>query len=257
MRSQFFTSPAPISVRTLEIEAEDKNDMVVEDFEDAYLNLTIKTSFTLKWVNANCNRAQFVFKTDDDVFVNVERLWTALDSSHLYSSPVNITKDGKSTSSNVDYLMLGSVMSSNPHRDPASKYYLPKQFYPLKSFPKFLSGTGYVLTGSIVPALYSCALRTPFLNLEDVFLTGLCGTTQLGLRLTHHPEFRWRPMLVGGTHTCFFKQSVMVHNFSPKQLEEMYAKTQDSLLCDTLLFSLTTAIDGVLDFFSLLILRLF
>ena len=57
-------------------------------------------------------------------------------------------------------------------------------------FARFLSGTGYVFSSSLVGILYKCALRTPYLNLEDVFLTGLCATTQLGLQLTHNPAFR-------------------------------------------------------------------
>ena len=77
-------------------------------------------------------------------------------------------------------------MNSIPIRDPASKWYLPPTFYPLNIFPSFLSGTAYVFTGSLVPALYHCTLRTPFINLEDVFLTGLCASTQLRLKLTHN-----------------------------------------------------------------------
>ena len=77
-------------------------------------------------------------------------------------------------------------MNSIPIRDPTSKWYLPPTFYPLNIFPSFLSGTAYVFTGSLVPALYHCTLRTPFINLEDVFLTGLCASTQLRLKLTHN-----------------------------------------------------------------------
>ena len=81
-------------------------------------------------------------------------------------------------------------MNTIPIRDPASKWYLPPTFYPLNIFPSFLSGTAYVFTGSLVPALYHCALRTPFINLEDVFLTGLCASTQLKLKLTHNNVMR-------------------------------------------------------------------
>ena len=178
----------------------------MEDFHDTYLNLTLKTTFLLKWVTARCSNAKFVFKVDDDVFVNPEKLWSTLESSHLFSVMVNIPdKNNKMVSSNIDYALIGlsyqalilrrqlklyclpgHVMNSIPIRDPASKWYLPPTFYPLNIFPSFLSGTAYVLTGSLVPALYHCTLRTPFINLEDVFLTGLCASTQLRLKLTHN-----------------------------------------------------------------------
>ena len=122
-------------------------------------------------------------QVDDDVFVNPDQLWRTLESSHLYSVMVNMP--ATSSPVNIDYALIGHVMNTVPIRDPASKWYLPPTFYPLNIFPSFLSGTGYLLTGSLVPALYSCALSTPFINLEDVFLTGLCATTQL----RSHPQF--------------------------------------------------------------------
>lgn len=158
----------------------------MEDFNDVYLNLTMKTVFMLKWVSKSCQDAKFVLKVDDDVFVNTEMVWSTLESSHLYSALLTtkdgVQPDGAATSGNVDYAVIGHVMHTVPIRDPASKWYLPVSFYPLNIFPAFTSGTAYIFTGSLVPALYKCALNTPFINLEDVFLTGLCASTQLRLR---------------------------------------------------------------------------
>lgn len=231
-------------------EAKENNDIILEDFQDVYLNLTLKTVFLLKWLSKDCPDAKFVFKVDDDVFVNAEKAWAALESSHLYSTAMALEgKDGKMVSSNLDYAIIGHVMNTVPIRDPTSKWYLPVSFYPLNIFPKFTSGTGYIFTGSLVPALYRCSLRTPFINLEDVFLTGLCATTQLGLRLTHNPQFVWRPMTVGGSHACYFKQSVTVHGSTPEHMEQVFARTQDNHLCDSILFTFMTVVSGGIEFF--------
>ena len=49
-------------------EAEEHNDLVVEDFQESYLNLTVKTTYLLKWLDSShCSRARFIFKVDDDV----------------------------------------------------------------------------------------------------------------------------------------------------------------------------------------------
>ena len=141
-------------------EAGDFNDLVVEDFHDTYLNLTLKTTFLLKWVKSSCSQAKFVFKVDDDVYVNPERLWNTLESSHLYSIMVNSPdQDNRPVATSIDYALIGHVMKTSPIRDPESKWYLPPTFYPLNIFPAFLSGTAYVFTGSLVPVLYSCTLR--------------------------------------------------------------------------------------------------
>ena len=99
------------------LEAEDHNDVVIEDFHDTYLNLTLKTTFMLKWIGKSCPDAKFVFKVDDDVFVNTEKLWATLESSHLYSSMVTLPeKEGGTVPYNIDYALIGHVMNTVPIR---------------------------------------------------------------------------------------------------------------------------------------------
>ena len=89
----------------------------MEDFHDTYLNLTLKTTFLLKWVSASCPGAKFVFKVDDDVYVNPERMWSTLESSHLYSAMVNVPDtDNKMVAQNIDYALIGHVMNTVPIR---------------------------------------------------------------------------------------------------------------------------------------------
>lgn len=47
------------------------NDVIVEDFVDSDENATLKSAFMLKWVSRNCNKASFLLKLEDDVFVNI------------------------------------------------------------------------------------------------------------------------------------------------------------------------------------------
>ena len=99
------------------LEAEDHNDVVLEDFHDTYLNLTLKTTFMLKWLGKDCPSAKFVFKVDDDVFVNTEKMWATLESSHLYSSMVSVpNKNGVGSPANIDYALIGHVMNTVPIR---------------------------------------------------------------------------------------------------------------------------------------------
>ena len=57
------------------------NDLIVTNYTDTYKNLTYKSIEFLKFVNKNCKRARYVLKTDDDVYVNVNKLLTDLDTS--------------------------------------------------------------------------------------------------------------------------------------------------------------------------------
>ncbi|CAG7726415.1 unnamed protein product [Allacma fusca] len=48
-------------------------DLVVDNFRESYLNLTVKTLRMLKWTIQNCHDARFVVKIDDDVHLNLPR----------------------------------------------------------------------------------------------------------------------------------------------------------------------------------------
>ena len=67
----------------------------------------------------------------------------------------------------------------------SDKHFLPKRHYPDFHLPEFLSGPAYIFSGNLVSDLYDCALQTDYINLEDVFTTGLCARRKLGLTLTH------------------------------------------------------------------------
>ena len=84
--------------------------------------------------------------------------------------------------------------------------------------------------------------------MEDVFLTGLCGSQQLNLRLSHNSEFIWRQQIpVIRSHSCFYKNLITVHGLSPKQLEEVWSWNKDSEPCNSILFSLLTYICRLIE----------
>lgn len=58
------------------VEEEDRlhNDIIMGNFVDSYRNLTYKHIMGLKWVNYHCREAQYVFKADDDIFVDLRQL---------------------------------------------------------------------------------------------------------------------------------------------------------------------------------------
>ena len=50
-------------------------DIIREDFLDTYQNLTLKTLAGIKWTGQFCHQAEFVMKTDDDMYVNLVNLF--------------------------------------------------------------------------------------------------------------------------------------------------------------------------------------
>merc|ERR1712107_33260 len=58
---------------------------VQENFLDSYANLTIKSVMMLKWFTQFCERgpkgAQYVLKTDDDMYINLVKLWELVQAN--------------------------------------------------------------------------------------------------------------------------------------------------------------------------------
>ena len=148
---------------------------------------------------------------------------------------------------------MGKVMATVPIRDTSHKHYLPSKFYPLNIFPKHISGSGSVVSMSIVPLLYECMLRTPFMNLEDVMLTGLCATTQMGLQLTDNPLFMAKKPSVNPDYVCFYKKSAFVHGLTSTEIDDMWLRISDDHNCDTFYFSIVQSMSA----FSNMIRRIF
>ena len=99
--------------RRLAAESEKFGDILQEGFIDSYANLTVKSLMLLKWFGQNCDgdqlratqQVQYVFKTDDDMYINLVKLR-------------EIVASNKKT----DLLMGSLICSATPIKDPFNKW---------------------------------------------------------------------------------------------------------------------------------------
>ncbi|KAH8032796.1 hypothetical protein HPB51_001874 [Rhipicephalus microplus] len=134
-------------------------DLIQADFRDTYRNLTVKSVFMLKWAYVKCSRTRFLLKADDDMFVNVEKLMRFLKA---YGE--NRTRP----------FLAGYVAQGRKTvRRAGSKWYMPLAVYEPDWLPSYIHGSGYVVSRDAVRPLFTEALATSFLYVEDIFLTGV------------------------------------------------------------------------------------
>lgn len=50
------------------------NDIIRCNFLDSYKNLTLKTISMLEWTHTYCPKTEYIFKVDDDMFINIPNL---------------------------------------------------------------------------------------------------------------------------------------------------------------------------------------
>ena len=264
-------------------EAEEHNDLVVEDFQESYLNLTVKTTYLLKWLDSsNCSRARFIFKVDDDVNKIQKRYWQGRTKANyfrfMWTPPTcgphcgNLSSDLQTPiqprSNMLSLDMFGTELRLTETLRTGKDHYsmwrwqcqchcyiqCPGIIYHLSSIlmRSFQPSSVGQPTSSLVPfSLFSTlvlsgkkskansyknkhyiiwtmkCLRTPLINLEDVFLTGLCARKQLGLKFTNNKKFIPRgPKSVNARNICVFKKAVVVHNkYKPEMLDKLWSLT--------------------------------
>ncbi|EDW04110.1 uncharacterized protein LOC6561984 [Drosophila grimshawi] len=181
-------------------------DLIRGNFIDSYNNLTLKTISSLEWIDQHCPRAQYILKTDDDMFINVPKLLKFLD---------------KRKEKRAIYGRLAKKWK--PVRNKKSKYYVATDQFPAAVFPSFTTGPAYVMTGSIVHDLYVRSLTTVYLKLEDVFATGIVAQS-LGIERLHVNEFVNRRI---SFNPCNIRNAISVHMIKSNEQFDLWKKLLD------------------------------
>lgn len=169
-------------------------DLIRGNFLDTYTNLTLKTISYLEWVDKYCNRAKYILKTDDDVFINVPRLMKFLSK-----------------------------------RKKKRVIYGRRMKYSKKPFDTwFCTGPAYVLSGDIIHDLYVQALKTHFMQNEDVFVTGIVANI-LRIKRIHANSFYNRPIPFS---ICFVQNAISIHSVNYRQQFRLWTMLRENLTCN-------------------------
>ncbi|CAF3103838.1 unnamed protein product [Rotaria socialis] len=147
-------------MKAIEYENEIYQDIVQEDFIDAYKNLTYKGIMALKWVSIYCSQAKYILKVDDDIVTNTFTL-----TKHLKF----LDKLDPNRQQTLLCLVWHAMIVM---RDSKSKWYLSKEEFPLEKFPPYCSGSAYIFTGDMAAKMYNASLYVPFFWVDDYYITG-------------------------------------------------------------------------------------
>lgn len=182
-------------------------DIIRGNFIDSYSNLTLKTISILEWVSVYCRKVNFVLKTDDDMFINVPRLLLFL----------NKHKQDKN-------IIFGRLARNwKPIRNKKNKYYVSEAQYKLPVFPDFTTGPAYLFSSDIVQNLYEGALNQTYLQLEDVFLTGIVAQT-LGIKRVQAEGFL---NIRIGYAPCNVQKGISIHKVKYGEQFDLWKKLLD------------------------------
>ncbi|XP_071551801.1 beta-1,3-galactosyltransferase 4-like isoform X2 [Panulirus ornatus] len=178
------------------------HDLILADFVDSYHNLSYKAVTALHWLTEYCRRPRYVVKTDDDIFVNIFALSRFLNYTYNFSrkrgSYMKHTHAQVTTHGNIKELSGNLTSEEGKYesdrergtadrpefqclvwtgmtviRDKRSKWYVNPKDYKDKVYPPYCSGSAFFMTWPAAPALLRASTTSPFLWVDDAYLTGM------------------------------------------------------------------------------------
>lgn len=198
----------------LHYESDRHKDIVQWDFRDSFFNLTVKEVLFLEWIQTRCSGARFIFKGDDDVFVNTYRILDYLK--------------GLSEPKARDLFVGDMITNAGPHRDKKVKYFIPESMY-IGMYPPYAGGGGYLYSGDVAARLHAASQRVALYPIDDVY-TGMC-LRMLGLGPEKHKGFRtFNIEEKYRSNPCAYKSLMLVHPRTPQEMIQIWAWLSDPKL---------------------------
>jgi hypothetical protein len=171
-------------------------------------HLAFKSVAMLQWIVYNCVGAKFIVKSDDDAFINIDAL-----------------VDNLSLSTHSKFIMGDLIAGAKPMRPgDDSKWITDVSVYPDKTYPLYVSGAAYVISGDLIPDLYAATQVTPVFWIEDVYVTALCAQ-KTNATLISNPKFFNRRTL---RYPCAWKNVLTVHKILPQELIEGWGELKNN-----------------------------
>lgn len=189
------------------------NDIVQENFTDSYDNITYKAMAALRWVVARCPQAVFVLKADDDAFVNMDNLLRLLRRMSTAQPSLH------------DRKMMCNLWLDKVPRE--GKWRLDRSVFRFEYYPPFCQGLAFVMSRDLVGPLYDATAYTPFLRMDDVFLTGFAmmrveGAAKVQMNSYYVRYQELKKMIRDGNWIEF----VFSHVENPEEIPKLWTSVQ-------------------------------
>ncbi|XP_053320066.1 acetylgalactosaminyl-O-glycosyl-glycoprotein beta-1,3-N-acetylglucosaminyltransferase-like [Spea bombifrons] len=195
----------PGHMELVKVESREFGDILQWDINEGHHNLSLKERCFLEWLHHHVPWAAFIFKGDDDVYVNP------------FSIVRYIEEHGSSAS------VLHGALQRHSTVMRSSKYQVSYNLFQSHKYPFFLSGGGFLFPGPAAKRLYEVSLKMPVFPLDDVYM----GFLVLAANLTFRHDERFHVFGLA-YNACLYQRAFVVHGVSPERLLEIWSEVQGS-----------------------------
>ncbi|CAF0950920.1 unnamed protein product, partial [Didymodactylos carnosus] len=155
------------------------NDIVQVHLPEYYELGTYRDAAIFDYSARYCSQAKYIFKTDDDVFINSLLLVKFVSQLNLTTRKLTVFKCSNDLFNNESLIMYGhpirnSVVVRHTSHSIYKRYIVTPNEYECYQYPTFLSGFGYLLSANIRTLLICTYYRDPKpFHLSDVYFTAI------------------------------------------------------------------------------------
>ena len=201
---QLGKSSDPLVRKRTTREAANYQDMIFGDFTDTFYKLPIKVIMAFEWATKFCD-FEYLLKSDDDVFVHVPNIFAFLSMqdiprTRLYAGRVQFNNE--------------PVRSTNEER--IKKYVVTTKEYPYRTYPRFCSGAGMMLSRDFAADLVKIHDNNNYFKLDDVYIGMLA--LRLGVDAHHDKMFR----LTDDVSDCKGEEGIIVKHGAERCMTKLY-----------------------------------
>lgn len=145
------------------------HDIIQVELLQQYTLVTQRVLALLEWSFRYCRTGKYIFKTDDDVFINVKLLFKFIlsltqqqNNKSFLISDMNI----------YGYQHINALVYRQSADPVGTRYVVTLDEYPCELYPTFLSGFGYLIPKNARDAILYAAYQDvePF-RISDVYFT--------------------------------------------------------------------------------------
>lgn len=176
-------------------EAVEKGDMIFVDTLDAYTNLAAKVQLLFKWVVNSCDGNPLILKTDEDTFIHLEQLTTAMKEVSR------------------ERMYWGRFLKGIPARKDGKA--LKDNYQNMHVWPDYASGAGYILSFDVATAVAFPVVEHQWHEAEDRHV----GISLFGYNITQFDDKRFAPW-----GTCRADTFLIHYQRQPEMLHRRYRR---------------------------------
>lgn len=192
-------------------------DMIQIEIDESFLNLTHKSLHMLNWFTVHCGQAQYLFKTDDDIYLHVPNIIKVLTNSTSSGRNILCHKNkSRRIIRNIGSHLhqfdgVHKKVNISDIRKKFVKYIVKQDQIPGSLYPQYCSGFNYIMNHEVAFKLFQSSHTIPYLGIEDVFVTGFCRQ-KVNIGILDSPMLTLSPRIFPLESKCVFSETGRINS---------------------------------------------